>query len=38
MYSTGSSVYKLKVERPNIKGLKDGPIASYISALASIYR
>ena len=37
MYSTRSSAYKLEVERPNIEGLKDGPIAGYISALTFIY-
>lgn len=36
--STRLSIYKLEVERPNIEGLKDGPMASYISVLASIYR
>ena len=38
MYSAKLSAYKLEVERPNIEGLKDRPIASHISILASIYR
>ena len=33
-HSTGSSVYELEVEWPNTEGLKDGPIAGCISALA----
>jgi hypothetical protein len=37
IYSIKSNIYKLKVERPNIKGLKDRPIANYISILASTY-
>ena len=37
-YNTKSNTYKLEVERPNIKELKDGPIANYINILASIYR
>ena len=37
-YSAGSNAYELEVERPNIEGLKDGPIASRIGILASIYR
>ena len=37
-YSTRSSIYKLEVERPNIEGLKDRPIAGYIGVLASAYR
>ena len=38
VYSTGSSAHELEVERPNIEGLKDGPTASYINILTSIYR
>ena len=37
IYSTRSSIYKLEVEQPNIKGLKDGPIAGYTSVLAFVY-
>ena len=37
VYNTRSSTYKLEVERPNIKELKDGPTASYISVLAFTY-
>jgi hypothetical protein len=37
IYSTKSNIYKLKVEQPNIKGLKDRPIANYISILTSVY-
>jgi hypothetical protein len=38
VYSTGSNIYELEVERPNIKRLKNGPIANYTSVLASAYR
>lgn len=37
-HSTGSSGHESEVERPNIKGLKDGPIAGHIGALGSAYR
>ena len=37
IHNTKSSVYKLEVEQPNIKGLKDGPIAGYTSVLAFVY-
>ena len=36
-YSTKLNIYKLKVERPNIKGLKNRPIAGYINILTSVY-
>ena len=37
-YSIKSSMYKLEVKRPNIKELKDGPIANHTSILAFVYR
>ena len=37
-YSTKSSIYKLEVEQPNIKRLKDGPTANHASILAFVYR
>ena len=37
IYSARSSIHELKVKWSNIEGLKDGPIASYISILASAY-
>ena len=33
IYNTRSSVYELEVEQPNIKGLKDGPTAGYITSI-----
>jgi len=37
-HSTGSGAHESEVERPNIEGLKDGPTAGHIGALASTYR
>lgn len=37
-HSTGSSTHESEVGRPNIEGLKDGPTAGHIGALASAYR
>ncbi len=37
-HSAGSSAHESGVEQPNTEGLKDGPTAGHIGALASAYR